>query len=47
MRIPRLLMVVLAAIGLAVTVPATAQAAAPIYYLALGDSLAAGYQPGR
>jgi lysophospholipase L1-like esterase len=46
MRIPRLLVVVLAAIGL-VAIPATAaQAAPPIYYLALGDSLAAGFQPG-
>jgi lysophospholipase L1-like esterase len=46
MRITRLLMVALAAIGLVATVPATAQAATPIYYLALGDSLAAGFQPG-
>ena len=46
MRITRLLFAAVLAVGLAAAVPSTAQAAGPQYYLALGDSLAAGFQPG-
>jgi lysophospholipase L1-like esterase len=46
MRIARLLAAALLGLGVLAAVPATAQAASPIYYLALGDSLAAGFQPG-
>jgi lysophospholipase L1-like esterase len=45
-RILRLVLPVLALVGLAVVVPTQSQATPAHYYVALGDSLSKGYMPG-